>query len=164
MEKKYSGAPGMVSPAYTSYGSSCGGYSGYGASPTMGYPTNVAPAMSYPTTSMSYPTTGGYGYPSTGYGYPSTGATYSSPGYVAPTQVAPANVSPTKNIVQQNVMKTIVPHVHPTHKTTINQHVYQHQHYFPCTQSVMNTCCNQQMICCGPVPQPTTFCPPNPCC
>lgn len=176
MEKKFSGAPGMVSPAYTSPVSSCGqnqwsdmGYgtgkmvspASYGTS-MGGYPTNVSPAAmgGYPTgygTSM-----GGYpaGYGSTMGGYP----TNVGPTSVAPTSVLPASVSPTKNIVQSNVFKTIVPHVHPTHKTTVNQHVFQHQHYFPCTQSTVNTCCNQQMICCGPVPQPTTFCPPRPYC
>nr|WP_034293953.1 MULTISPECIES: CotD family spore coat protein [Bacillus] len=77
----------------------------------------------------------------------------------------PAQVSPTQQIVQKNVFKHIVPHIHPTHTTTVNEHVYQHQHYFPHTQSVVNECCNQQVMC-GPLPppMPSCFCPPRPFC
>nr|WP_042350143.1 CotD family spore coat protein [Bacillus massiliigorillae] len=75
----------------------------------------------------------------------------------------PANVSPTNNVVNKNIFKHIVPHVHPTHTTTVNDHVFQHQHYFPQTQSVVNRCCNQQVICGGMPPMPTC-CPPPPCC
>ena len=156
MEKKFSGAHGMVSPAYTSPVSSCGGI-GKNVSPAMGYPTSYGPSMGGYPTNVSPAAMGGY--PAS---YGSNMGSY--PTNVAPTSVLPASVSPTKNIVDSNVFKTIMPHVHPTHKTTVNQHVFQHQHYFPHTQSVVNTCCNQQMICCGPVPQPTTFCPPRPHC
>lgn len=153
MEKKFSGYPGMVSPAYTSPVSSCGGTSPHHQWSNMECGTGkmVSPA-SYGTSMGGCPTNVS---PAAMGGYPTS---------VAPTSVLPASVSPTKNIVDSNVFKTIVPHVHPTHKTTVNQHVFQHQHYFPFTQSVVNTCCNQQMICSGPVPQPTTFCPPRPYC
>lgn len=79
------------------------------------------------------------------------------PNQMMPTQTMPAQVSPTKNIVNKNVIKTIVPHVHPTHTTTVNEHIYQHQHYFPQTQSVVDTCYNENVICGQPV------CHPNPC-
>ncbi len=101
-----------------------------------------------------YPYVGGAqmgpGYPAPGYGG----------GPVMPTNVAPAQVSPTTNTVNTNVMKTIVPHIHPSHNTTVNKHVFQHQHYFPHTNSVVNECYNQQSICSGPPPFP----PCNPCC
>ncbi len=90
-----------------------------------------------------------------GYGYGSGGTT-SCPQNVFPSQVQPANVSPTNNFVKTNVIKHIIPHVHPTHTTTVNEHVFQHQHYFPKTHSVVNKCCNQHVFCGSP--------PPNPCC
>ncbi|WP_338066684.1 CotD family spore coat protein [Peribacillus acanthi] len=81
-----------------------------------------------------------------------------------PTQVMPTVMHPTQNVVQQNVIKHIVPHVHPTHTTTVNHHVYQHQHYFPQTQSVVNQCSNQHLNCTGMPPQvsPIGHCPPRP--
>ncbi|WP_435799446.1 CotD family spore coat protein [Peribacillus asahii] len=97
-------------------------------------PTNVSPAQFGPMPPQTFPT------------------------QVAPTQVAPAQVSPTQQIVKTNVMNTVVPHVHPTHTTTVNKHVFTHQHYFPQTQSVVNQCFNQQMVCCPPPP----CCPPRP--
>lgn len=86
---------------------------------------------------------------------------FPSPGF--PTQVAPAQMSPTQQFVNTNVMNTVVPHVHPSHLTTVNKHVYTHQHHFPQTQSVVNECLQQQMIC-GPKPMmPMPYCcPPRP--
>lgn len=90
-------------------------------------------------------------------------------GYGAmPVNQAPANVtapivSPTQQTVNTNVIKTIVPHVHPSHNTTVNKFVYQHQHYFPHSESVVNECYNQQLICTGPPPMPVNpCCPPRP--
>lgn len=149
MEKKYSGAPGMTAPAYT--GSSMPGGCGAG---------KVMPAYGM----GGYPT-GGYptgGYPS----YPSqVGPAQMGPSMVAPTQTLPPVVHPTQNVINKNIMKHVVPHVHPTHTTTVNEHVFQHQHHFPQTQSVVNKCCNQQVIC-GPIPRPHHGwnCPPRPYC
>lgn len=77
---------------------------------------------------------------------------------VCPTQMMPAQVSPTQNIVNKNIYKHIVPHIHPTHATTVNDHIYQHQHYFPQTQSVVNTCKSENVFCQQPM-----MCPPSPC-
>ncbi|MFJ5623878.1 CotD family spore coat protein [Peribacillus loiseleuriae] len=113
-----------------------------------------SPAVMGAATPAPYPYVGGAqmgpGYPAPGYG--------ASP--VMPTDIAPAQLSPTTNTVNTNVIKTIVPHIHPSHNTTVNKHVFQHQHYFPHSNSVVNECYNQQLICCGPPPMP----PFNPCC
>ncbi len=93
------------------------------------------------------PMAGGFG------GFPMGG-----PSQVAPTQVAPAQVSPTQHQVNTNVFNTVVPHVHPSHTTTVNKQIFTHKHFFPHTQSVVNECYNQHMICkmphhnpcCGP--------------
>ncbi|WP_438824931.1 CotD family spore coat protein [Bacillus sp. JJ722] len=77
---------------------------------------------------------------------------------VCPTQVMPTQVSPTQNIVNKNIYKHIVPHIHPTHTTTVNDHIYQNQHYFPHTQSVVNTCKSENVFCQQPM-----MCPPSPC-
>ncbi|MEH6943444.1 CotD family spore coat protein [Bacillus sp. JJ722] len=70
----------------------------------------------------------------------------------------PTQVSPTQNIVNKNIYKHIVPHIHPTHTTTVNDHIYQNQHYFPHTQSVVNTCKSENVFCQQPM-----MCPPSPC-
>lgn len=89
-----------------------------------------------------------------------------SPTNVLPTQVAPTQVSPTQQMVNTNVMNTVVPHVHPSHTTTVNKHVFTHKHYFPHTQSVVNQCCEQHLVCPGPgpatMPMHHPVCPPRP--
>lgn len=120
--------------------------------------------------------TGGYGMPSQGMGMgygqqPSYGMGYGAqPGYgmgpvnQGPTNVAPAHVSPTQNTVNTNVSKTVVPYVHPTHNTTVNKHIIQNQHYFPHSESVVNECYTQDLICSSPPPMPMHkhCCPPRP--
>ncbi|RSK51892.1 CotD family spore coat protein [Bacillus canaveralius] len=61
-----------------------------------------------------------------------------------PHHVLPAIVHPTKCCVKHNFMNNVVPHIHPTHTTTVNHLNYQHQHYFPQTQSFVNDVSNQQ--------------------
>ncbi len=41
---------------------------------------------------------------------------------------------------------TIVPHIHPSHTTTVNHHNFQHVHSFPHTESVVNEVTNQQFV------------------
>ncbi|WP_342463223.1 CotD family spore coat protein [Ureibacillus sp. FSL K6-8385] len=60
------------------------------------------------------------------------------PPHVMPTQVAPAQISPTQEVVRTNIFNTIVPHIHPVHTTTVNRHVFHHQHYYPQTYSQVN--------------------------
>ena len=82
------------------------------------------------------------------------GGRRSCPPQVAPTQYAGPQVSPTQQYVQTNVLNTVVPHVHPSHTTVVNRHMIQHEHYFPHTQSVVNECCENHVMC---------GCPHNPC-
>ncbi|XBE72900.1 CotD family spore coat protein [Peribacillus simplex] len=78
------------------------------------------------------------------------------PAQTLPTQVAPAQVSPTQQYINTNVSNTVIPVVHPSHTTTVNKHVNTYKHYFPHTQSVVNECYTQHLICGKP--------PHNPCC
>ncbi|MGE7587676.1 CotD family spore coat protein [Peribacillus sp. NPDC101480] len=78
------------------------------------------------------------------------------PTQTSPSQVAPAQVSPTQQFVNTNVSNTVIPVVHPSHTTNVNKHVNTYKHYFPHTQSVVNECYNQHLICGRP--------PQNPCC
>ncbi len=84
-----------------------------------------------------------------------------SPTNVLPTSVAPAQVTPPQEFVNTNLQNTVVPHVHPSHTTTVNQHLFTHKHYFPHTQSVVNECFSQHLVC--PCPPPVVQ-PFNPCC
>ncbi|PLT35261.1 hypothetical protein CUU64_05815 [Bacillus sp. V5-8f] len=77
----------------------------------------------------------------------------------------PGTVSPTQNFVNTNVIPHVVPHVHPSHTTNVNQHVFTHQHYFPHTASVVNQCFEQHVVCPGRPPvAPLHPCLPRPFC
>jgi len=67
--------------------------------------------------------------------------------------VCPPVVHPTKCCVNHTFSNNIVPHIHPTHTTTVNHVNYEHQHYFPQTQSVENVVTNTQANM-GPAPAP----------
>lgn len=67
-------------------------------------------------------------------------------------KVLPAVVHPTKCCVKHTHQNVIVPEIHPTHTTNVNHTNYQHQHYFPHTESVVNEVSNQQMNMPGPGP------------
>lgn len=73
--------------------------------------------------------------------------------YCKPNHVLPAVVHPTKCCVNHTFSNNIVPHIHPTHTKTINHVNYEHQHFFPQTQSVENVVTNTQAMM-GPVPAP----------
>lgn len=79
------------------------------------------------------------------------------PPNIMPTQVAPAQCSPTQHVVKTNVMNTVVPHFHPVHTTTVNRHVYHHQHYYPRTFSEVDQVFETSRQCGNPNN-------PNPCC
>ncbi|MEC0300052.1 CotD family spore coat protein [Peribacillus frigoritolerans] len=81
------------------------------------------------------------------------------PTQTSPSQVAPAQVSPTQQYVNTNVSNTVIPVVHPSHTTNVNKHVNTFKHYFPHTQSVVNECYNQHLICGRPPHNPG--CPPR---
>lgn len=63
-----------------------------------------------------------------------------------PTNILPAIVSPTKCCVNHTFQNNVVPHIHPSHTTTVNHINYQHVHSFPHTQSVVNEVTNQQFV------------------
>jgi spore coat protein D len=72
------------------------------------------------------------------------------------TNFAPPVIHPTKQIVNHTFSTTVVPHIHPTHTTTINHHMFQHKHYCPQTVSAAQDCCHQHINCCpGGMPAPT---------
>lgn len=82
------------------------------------------------------------------------------PPQMMPTQFDPAQFDPTQQFVRTNIMHTVVPHVHPSHITTVNKHIIDHQHHFPVTESVVNECCEKNTMCgtpynhhCGPQPR-----------
>lgn len=69
------------------------------------------------------------------------------PTQTAPNQYASPQVSPTRQYVQRNVTNSVVPHVHPSHLTTVNQQYIHNQHHFPHTQSVVNECYETNTMC-----------------
>ncbi|AEH47688.1 CotD family spore coat protein [Parageobacillus thermoglucosidasius] len=73
--------------------------------------------------------------------------------HCVPHVVAPI-VHPPRCCVQHHFQATVVPHIHPSHTTHVNHHFFQHQHYFPHTESVVNQVANQQLFCGGPGPGP----------
>ena len=139
-------APTGVSPAAmgpTPYGPM--GVSPAAMGPTPYGPMGVSPAAMGPTP----------------YGPMGVSPAGIGPTNVFPPSVAPTQVSPAQQSVNANVINTVVPHVHPSHTTTVNKHVFTHKHYFPHTQSVVNQCCEQHLVCPGPGPITAPF---NPCC
>lgn len=64
-----------------------------------------------------------------------------------PPNILPAIVHPTQQCVNQQQFTNIVPHIHPSHTTTINQHLFLHEHYFPHTHSVENVAFHQHVNC-----------------
>ncbi|WP_170007053.1 CotD family spore coat protein [Bacillus fonticola] len=61
-----------------------------------------------------------------------------------PDCVMPPVVHPTKTCVNHTFSNTVVPHIHPQHNVTVNHQNYQHNHYFPQSQSVAQEVTNQQ--------------------
>ncbi|EKN69558.1 hypothetical protein BABA_09036 [Neobacillus bataviensis LMG 21833] len=66
------------------------------------------------------------------------------------TNFAPPVIHPTQQIVNNTFSTTVVPHIHPTHVTTVNHHMYQHKHYCTETASCCEDVCNQHINCCNP--------------
>lgn len=77
------------------------------------------------------------------------------PPQVFPTQYDPPLVSPGQQYVKTNLLNKIVTHVQPSHTTTVNKHMINHQYYFPHTESCVNECCETHTMC---------GVPHNPCC
>lgn len=66
------------------------------------------------------------------------------------TNILPPVIHPTNFNVNHTFSTTVVPHIHPTHTTTVNHHMYQHKHYCPQTYSCAEDVCNQHFDCCLP--------------
>ena len=73
------------------------------------------------------------------------------------TNFMPPVIHPTNQIVNHTFSTTVVPHIHPTHVTTVNHHMYQHKHYCTESASCCDEVCSQQINCCPPCASP---CPP----
>lgn len=71
-------------------------------------------------------------------------------------KVLPAIVYPTKCCVNNTFTNYIVPHVHPTHTTTVNHINFQHQHYFPQSYSTVDEVTHQNFVA-GTTPRPYGF-------
>ncbi|MRG88288.1 spore coat protein CotD [Salinibacillus xinjiangensis] len=74
--------------------------------------------------------------------------------------VSPAQnvVYPTKHCVKNNYIPHEVNHIHPTHTTIQNHHMVKNKHFYPHTQSVVNTV-NQQNVNMGPGRPPSAVSP-----
>jgi len=113
------------------------------------------PPMGDPTGMMQ--TTGfgpGMG-PTPGFGPgfgPGPGPVTTGPVNIAPANVTPPIVSPTQHFVNTNQFTTIVPHIHPSHTTTVNKHKFIHEHYCPHTESCVNEVSHQHVNCGCPRP------------
>ncbi|MBM7703273.1 spore coat protein [Metabacillus iocasae] len=66
--------------------------------------------------------------------------------YCRPTKCCPPIVHPTKCNTQFSAQDVVVPHIHPSHTTFVNQTNFKHVHYFPQTQSTVNEETSQQFI------------------
>ncbi|TKC19672.1 CotD family spore coat protein [Robertmurraya kyonggiensis] len=62
------------------------------------------------------------------------------------SNVLPAVVHPTKQCVNNTFTNNVVPHIHPTHTTTVNHVNFQHQHFFPQTNSSETVVTNQNFV------------------
>lgn len=71
-----------------------------------------------------------------------------------PTQYDPPLVSPTQQYVKPNYFSKVVTHVQPSHTTTVNKLMVNHQYHFPHTESCCYECCESHTMC---------GCPVNPC-
>lgn len=81
------------------------------------------------------------------------GPNFVAPAATGPAFTAPPVVHPTKYCDTHTFSTTVVPHIHPTHNTLVNHQMIQNQHYFPQTQSVLNTVAQTDVPGYGPMPQ-----------
>ncbi|CAG9622600.1 CotD family spore coat protein [Sutcliffiella rhizosphaerae] len=65
-----------------------------------------------------------------------------------PNMMAPI-VHPTKCCVKNLYSVNEVNHIHPSHTTYVNNQQFQHKHYFPHTESMVDSVTNQHFNC-GP--------------
>ncbi|MBU8879050.1 spore coat protein [Bacillus sp. FJAT-29790] len=63
-----------------------------------------------------------------------------------PSCILPPIVHPTQCCVNNTFQNNVVPHIHPTHTTNVNHINFQHEHFFPHTESFVNEVTNQQFV------------------
>jgi spore coat protein D len=112
-----------------------------------GFPSNVMPNQIAPIQPMPAPY------------IPQQGCPQYCPPQVFPAQYDPPLVSPGQQYVKTNIFNKVVTHLHPSHTTTVNKQMINHQHYFPHTESVVNECCETHTMCGMPH---NPCCPPRP--
>ena len=71
----------------------------------------------------------------------------SCPSQTMPDMQEQPRVSPTREYVRTNIFNTYVPHIHPSHTTTVNKRFIHHQHYFPHTESTVEECFETNTMC-----------------
>ena len=91
--------------------------------------------------------------------FPPQGCPQYCPPQVFPAQYDPPLVSPGQQYVKTNIFNKVVTHLHPSHTTTVNKQMINHQHYFPHTESCVNECCETHTMCGVPY---NPCCPPRP--
>ncbi|MFJ7980184.1 CotD family spore coat protein [Lysinibacillus xylanilyticus] len=69
------------------------------------------------------------------------------PPQMCPTQFEQPHFCPPEEYVRTNYIHTVVPHVQPAHITTVNKHIIDHQYHFPCTECVVEECCETHTLC-----------------
>ncbi|MGR5900823.1 CotD family spore coat protein [Bacillus cereus] len=88
---------------------------------------------------------------------------YGSPQQINPTQTLPAQYNPVQQNTTTSNQDVIIPVVHPSHTTHVNQTNYKYVHSFPHTESVVNQT-TQQHLYSQPTNQtnvaPSPFCSP----
>lgn len=72
---------------------------------------------------------------------------------VFPPNFLPPIIYPSRNFVNTNQFIHIIPHIHPSHTTTVNQHLFKHVHYCPQTCSAVEQVCHQHINCCPGMPR-----------
>ena len=82
---------------------------------------------------------------------------HNCPSQTMPDMQAPAQMSPTREYVRTNIFNTYVPHIHPSHTTTVNKRFIHHQHHFPHTESTVEECFETNTMC----GMPTDGCCPS---
>lgn len=73
-------------------------------------------------------------------------------GAEAPTTTSPAHteqpvVSPTMENTQVHIQPVVVPHIHPSHTNYVNHTHIINEHYFPHTESCINTMSCEDIMC-----------------
>ncbi|MEQ6377685.1 CotD family spore coat protein [Bacillaceae bacterium S4-13-56] len=68
-------------------------------------------------------------------------------------------VYPTKYCVNNNFTYEEVDHIHPTHTTVVNHHHVENKHFFPYSNSVVNTG-SESSVAFPPYPAPAPVTPP----